>query len=156
MKLEARSTVFVLVGSEDHGTEDGQRKGQDTKQAEKQGDSSVTGAGMEAKGADISAWSVMTEKKLAKNPGSVELAGRIQKLRKSASILTRDELDEEVKFIIEDVMENVIDAHEWRVVDGMSVEGLDRVDLDAVASTGGYDSEGADSPLSQIHSENDQ
>jgi hypothetical protein len=47
-------------------------------------------------------------------------------------------------------------AHEWQVANGMSMEGLDLVDLDVVATEGGYVSESGDSPLSGELSEDDQ
>ena len=147
MKLFERSTVFVVVEGKNDGTEDGQGSGRESKEGEEEEgkNTNARSAEQKAKGAGISAWSYMGEEKLARNKGSVELAGRIQMLKKFASVLTRDHMNEAVRYIIDGVMTNGESAsHTWRVVDNMSMEGLDLVDLGVVATcykSGGVDSE---------------
>jgi len=156
-QYDAKFTVFVLVKCEDGGTENGQSNGRETKEGEEKKDSFVRSAEQKAKGANISACSLMDDQELAGNEDSVVMAGRLRKLRQSASMLTEKEVEKKVSNIIDDVMTYGGRArHVWKLVSGTSVEGLKPVDLDDVATEGGYVSEADDDPLSGEVSEDDQ
>jgi hypothetical protein len=62
-----------------------------------------------------------------------------------------------VEFLIDDVMTDGETAgHEWKLVGGTSMEGLNLVNLKVVATEGGYLSERDESPLSGELSEDDR
>ena len=154
---EKRSTVFVLVKGEDDGTEDGQSKSRGTNEGEEKKGKIIRTAEQKAKEADISVLSFMDDEEVTYNERSVAMAGRLHRLRQTASSYTKHELKKQVEFLIDDVMmDEETGGHEWKLVGGTSMEGLNLVNLNSVATVGGYVSECDDNSLSGALSEDDQ